>query len=84
MATTLNVSLPEALKRFVEEEVARGGYGSASEFVREILRDELKRRAHDELERKLLEGLASKPKLMTPSRWKDLRKRALRPRRTRH
>jgi len=35
---TLNISLPEALDEFVQQKVATGGYGSASEVVREGLR----------------------------------------------
>ncbi len=35
---TMNVSLPADMAEFVEGEVAAGGYGSASEVVREALR----------------------------------------------
>jgi antitoxin ParD1/3/4 len=35
---TMNVSLPAELAQFVEQEVASGGYGTASEVVRESLR----------------------------------------------
>jgi antitoxin ParD1/3/4 len=36
--TTMNISLPDSLKDFVEEQVARRGYGSASEYVRDLIR----------------------------------------------
>lgn len=36
--TTMNISLPDALKSFVDERVAAGGYGTASEYVRELIR----------------------------------------------
>jgi antitoxin ParD1/3/4 len=36
--STMNISLPEALKAFVDEQVARGAYGSTSEYVRELIR----------------------------------------------
>jgi antitoxin ParD1/3/4 len=36
--TTMNISLPESLKAFVDEQVAGAGYGSSSEYVRELIR----------------------------------------------
>ncbi len=35
---TMNISLPEGLASFVEQEVASGGYSSQSEVVRDALR----------------------------------------------
>jgi antitoxin ParD1/3/4 len=35
---TMNVSLPEALKEFVDRKVAEASYGTASEYVRELIR----------------------------------------------
>ena len=36
--STMNISLPEALKAFVDDQVARGVYSSTSEYVRELIR----------------------------------------------
>lgn len=36
--TTMNISLPDALKSFVDEQVASRGYGASSEYVRELIR----------------------------------------------
>ena len=36
--TTMNISLPDALKSFVDEQVAWRGYGTSSEYVRELIR----------------------------------------------
>ena len=33
--STMNISLPEALKAFVDEQVAQRGYGTSSEYVRQ-------------------------------------------------
>jgi antitoxin ParD1/3/4 len=41
--TTMNISLPEPLKAFVDEQVARGAYGSTSEYVRELIRRDRER-----------------------------------------
>ena len=34
----MNISLPDSLKSFVDEQVARRGLGSRSEYVRELIR----------------------------------------------
>lgn len=39
MATsTLNISLPETMRQFVENKIAAEGYGTISEYVRELIR----------------------------------------------
>ncbi len=34
----MNISLPESLKTFVDEQVDQRGYGTSSEYVRELIR----------------------------------------------
>lgn len=53
---TMNISLPENLRSFVDSQVSEGDYVSSSEYVREILRREQDRVRLREL---LLEGAAS-------------------------
>ena len=36
--TTMNISLPDALKSFVDDQVAARGYGISSEYFRELIR----------------------------------------------
>jgi len=36
--STMNISLPAPLKSFVDEHVAAAGYGTSSEYVRELIR----------------------------------------------
>jgi antitoxin ParD1/3/4 len=57
--TSLNISLPQPLKDYVEERVKKGGYSTPSEYVRELLREDQKRRIEERLEALLLEGLNS-------------------------
>ena len=38
MPTTMNISLPDAMKAFVEEQVQSGGFGTVSEYVRDLVR----------------------------------------------
>jgi len=53
--TTMNISLPDELKAFVDEQVA-GRYSTSSEYVRELIRRE---QDIQTLRNKLLEGAAS-------------------------
>lgn len=34
----MNISLPDSLKSFVDEQVSQRGYGTSSEYVRELIR----------------------------------------------
>ena len=55
----MNISLPDVMKAFVEEQVNSGGFGSVSEYVRELVRRDQKERAEIRLETLLLEGIES-------------------------
>ncbi|RMG34286.1 MAG: type II toxin-antitoxin system ParD family antitoxin [Gammaproteobacteria bacterium] len=55
---TMNVSLPDELKEFVDEQVAERGYGTVSEYVRELIR---KDKDKNRLRSLLLEGATSAP-----------------------
>lgn len=71
---SINVSLPETLKAYVEEQVASGSYGTVSEYVRELIRLDQKRKAQVQLELRLLEGLDSGHATeMTQADWEDIR-----------
>ena len=56
--TTMNISLPDSLKEFVDEQVEQRGYGTSSEYVRELIRKEQDRLQLRDL---LLEGASSVP-----------------------
>lgn len=55
---TMNVSLPDALKEFVEAQVTARGYGTSSEFVRDLIRRE---QARAQLRALVIEGISSGP-----------------------
>jgi antitoxin ParD1/3/4 len=72
--TSINISLPESMKAYVEEQVARGGYSTASEYLRELIRQDQKRKATERLETLLLEGLESgTATAMTSQDWEQIR-----------
>lgn len=58
--------------------VAWGRYSSVSEYVRDLIRDDEKRKAQEKLEALLLEGIqSSEPTEMTRQDWNDIRREAL-------
>ncbi len=72
--TTMNVSLPESLRNFTEQRVAMG-YSSASEYIRELIREDRKRVAQDRLEELILDGIDSGfPVEMTNEYWEKKKK----------
>lgn len=74
---SMNISLPEPMKQFVDGQIAKGRYSSASEYVRELIRADEKRKAEEQLESKLMEGLNSPENELTPADWVAIRKEAL-------
>jgi antitoxin ParD1/3/4 len=71
--TTMNISLPDALKSFVDEQVTQRGYGTSSEYVRELIRKDQDR---TRLRGLLLQGAESAPgKPVDKTYFDDLRSR---------
>ena len=56
--STMNISLPDALRSFVDEQVNIRGYSTSSEYVRELIRKDQDRQ---HLRGLLLDGAASAP-----------------------
>jgi antitoxin ParD1/3/4 len=74
---SMNISLPEPLKQFVDGQIASGRYSSASEYVRELIRDDEKRKTQERLEALLLEGLQGKERELTRDDWARIRDQAI-------
>ena len=71
---TMNISLPDELKQFVDQQVAEHAYGSSSEYLRELIR---KQRDAEKLRGLLLDGANSGPATaMEPDFFDTMRKRA--------
>ena len=78
---TMNISLPDPMKQYVEEQVDSGGYSSASEYVRELVRTDQKRKAKEMLEETLLAALNEGEAVEASPEWwatlrRDLKKRS--------
>ena len=74
---SMNISLPEPMKQFVDGQIATGRYSSVSEYVRELIREDEKRRAQDQLEALLLEGLRGEETPITRDDWGAIRQAAI-------
>ena len=74
---SMNISLPEPLKEFVDHQIAEGRYSSVSEYIRELIRSDEKRKAEERLTSLLLEGLESEESELVPSDFEDIRKEAI-------
>ncbi|WP_420885105.1 type II toxin-antitoxin system ParD family antitoxin [Aphanizomenon flos-aquae] len=71
---SMNISLPDTMRDYIEEQVAQGGYSSVSEYFRELVRQDQKQRANERLQTMLLEGLNSgNATEMTAQDWEDIR-----------
>jgi antitoxin ParD1/3/4 len=68
--TSLNVSLPTALKQYVERQVEAGGYSTPSEYVRDLVRNDAKRRAEEKLSAMLDEALKAETMVADAAYWK--------------
>jgi antitoxin ParD1/3/4 len=56
--TTMNISLPDTLKEFVDHQVGVRGFGTSSEYVRELIRKDQDRQ---QLRGVLMAGAQSAP-----------------------
>ena len=70
---SLNISLPEALKNYVEGQVASGDWGTPSEFIRELIRRDKERRFRN-LEHELVTATKDKTVSLVAV---DIRKKGL-------
>ncbi|HSN79649.1 MAG TPA: type II toxin-antitoxin system ParD family antitoxin [Rhodoferax sp.] len=66
--STMNISLPNSLKSFVDEQVSQGAYGTSSEYLRELIRKD-KDRLH--LRSLLVAGAASAPTAVADTAYFD-------------
>ena len=67
--TSVNISMPEVVREMMKQRMAAGGYENASEYVRHLIREDLKRAAQEKLEMELLEGEASGPPERADAAW---------------
>ena len=69
----MTISLPEDLKQFVKERSLTAHYGTPSDYIRGLIREDLQRLEQERLEIELMKGLKGKGIPMTPEAWKRMR-----------
>ena len=71
----MNISLPASLKGWVDEQTQKGDYGTASEYIRHLLRAARVRQIREETDAQLIAGLDSgTPSEMTAGDWAAVRR----------
>jgi antitoxin ParD1/3/4 len=82
---TVSVTLPESIKQYVEDQVAKGGYGSVSDYMRHLVETDQREQARAALEAEVLKGLDSGESTpMTSEDWRAIREETERRHAARH
>ena len=75
--STMTISLPEDLKQFAIKRSRTAHFGTPSDYIRGLIREDLQRLEEERLEAELLKGLRSgKGIRMTPQKWQQLKAEA--------
>ena len=75
--SNVTLSLPESMRVFIEEQIAKSGFNSQSDYLLALIREAQTREGKRNLEAKLLEGLQSPLSPMTPDDWAELKQQVL-------
>ncbi len=67
--SNINISLPESMKAFIDEQVAQGGYGSVSKYLQELITQDQKRKMQEHIEELLIAGLESGEAIEVNHEW---------------
>jgi antitoxin ParD1/3/4 len=70
---SLNISLPETLKKYVEGQVNSGDWSTPSEYIRDLIRQDKERRLHN-LEQQILLGTKGEHIAISPT---EVRKKGI-------
>ena len=72
----MTISLPEDLKQFVKKHSRTAHFGTPSDYIRGLIREDVKRLEAERLEIELMKGLTGKGIPMTKVSWKQLKAEA--------
>jgi antitoxin ParD1/3/4 len=74
---TMSISLPKPLHDQIKRRTKDANYSTPSDYVRSLVREDLKRIEQEALEQELLKGLRSTSRTMTPKAWEQLKSNIL-------
>lgn len=69
---TMNISLPRSMKAWIDRQVRTRGYGTASEFMRSLVRDAKARQ--EQIEKSLVAAMKQPSSPMTKADWDAIRR----------
>ncbi|HEY3245826.1 MAG TPA: hypothetical protein VGM03_20970 [Phycisphaerae bacterium] len=72
---TVNITLPDELKQFVQSQSVKDGYASEAEYLRVIIQQARELEVEHELEAELLETAAAAGREITTADWQSLKER---------
>lgn len=70
---TLNISLPDGMKEFIDREIAHYGHPSADAYFEALLRQEQRRLARADLQAQIREGLEGPMVELDGDEWESIR-----------
>src|ERR1043166_8335491 len=76
--STMTISLPEDLKQFVKKRSRTAHFGTPSDYIRGLIREDLRHLEEERLEIELMKGLRGKGIAMTPEAFKRMNSEATR------
>ena len=77
--STIQITLPESLQRFVQGRVAELGLERPDQYVEQLLKEEQRRRLEEYYMREVQKGLDSGPSIpVTPGFWNEIAAEAVR------
>jgi antitoxin ParD1/3/4 len=72
--TTMSFSLPKPLQDYVKKRTKDAHFSTPSDYIRSLIREDIKRMEQEHLEQELLKGLRSKSRVITPKEWEKIKK----------
>jgi antitoxin ParD1/3/4 len=73
--STMKISLPQEMRRFLAEQIASGAYSDLSDYIGSLIRADQNRKARESIESLVEEGVKSGPPIsVTPEYWSRKRR----------